>query len=112
MKILITILLSAFGAAAFAVEPACYVDPRTEAATCVDLAAMKIKNSIRYATIFTGGPLGLTKTAFTVHVNCEAKIAHLKDRQGVSFAGGGSDSTPLLKSLSADMCAKKVKTKK
>lgn len=111
MKLIIAVLyvisLQAFAAGA---DPSCYVDPRTSAATCVDLSQTKVKDSIRSNIVFTGGSLGMTKTSYTININCTAKIAHLKDRQGVSFAGGSSGSSPVLWYLTNSICDHKIKS--
>ncbi len=59
--------------------------------------------------MYTGGPNGVKKTQFTIHVNCKTDVVHLKDRAGVSFAGGYSSQTPAVRALYGWMCAAKPK---
>lgn len=90
-------------------KPECSVDPRTDAYTCIDTAMVKESKGIRFAELYTGGPNGIRKTKFTVHTNCKTNVSHLKDRDGVSFAGGGSNSTATIAALSSWMCDAKIK---
>lgn len=85
----------------------CYEEPRTNAYQCFDKKQVREKDGIRSATLYTGGPNGVDKTSFTINVNCGTQIVHLKDRQGVSFAGGYGSETEALKSLRTWICEAK-----
>ena len=89
----------------------CHQDRRTDAMQCIDTADVRQRDGIRSTALYTGGPAGVSRTSFTVHVNCQTHMAHLKDRQGVSFAGGYADSTLALRELYGMICDAKPKNK-
>ena len=66
------------------------------------------RDGIRYAPLYMGGPKGVRKTPYTLAVECASGITHLKDRDGVSFAGSDT-GTRALRSLRGSMCEAKVK---
>jgi len=90
--------------ATWAIPLACYQDPRTDAVQCIDDKSVVEKDGIRSAALWTGGPKNIEKTSYTVHVNCGTNVIHLKDRQGVSFAGGSGSETPASRSLRDMIC--------
>lgn len=92
---------------ASAVPLTCYENPRTNAQQCFDARQVREKDGIRIATLYTGGPNGVDKTNFTINVNCATSVVHLKDRQGVSFAGGYGNETEALRSLKTWVCEAK-----
>lgn len=77
---------------AVAVELQCHENSSTNAMQCVAPSQVKEKDGIRSAPLYTGGPNGVRLTKFTVHVNCKTSVLHLKDRDGVSFAGGTTNT--------------------
>lgn len=87
----------------------CYEDPRTNAHQCVAPSQVFEKNGIRYSDLYTGGPNQIIKTNFSVHVNCGTNALHLKDKSGVSFAGGSGSETKASQSLRNSICGAKVK---
>lgn len=103
------IALTVLQASAAAPKVACYTNPRTDAMTCIDENNVQEKNGIRWAPVYTGGPNGVRKTAFTLHVNCATGVAHLKDKDGVSFAGGTGTETPLIRALRGWACEAKAR---
>ena len=88
----------------FAGSLACYEDPRTNAHQCFDEKQVREKDGIRIASLYMGGPNGVEKTSFTLNVNCKTEVVHLKDRQGVSFAGGNGSETVAVRALRKWMC--------
>ena len=104
--------LASISACATASALACYEDPRTNAYQCFDAKQVQEKGGIRIASLYTGGPNGVTKTSFTIHTNCGTGVTHLKDRQGVSFAGGDGNETKAIRSLRSWMCEADLQGKK
>lgn len=94
----------------FAGSIACYENPRTNAYQCFDEKQVREKDGIRIASLYTGGPNGVEKTNFTINVNCKTEVVHLKDRYGVSFAGGYGSETPALRTLRQWICDAKPLT--
>lgn len=92
---------------AIAVEVQCYENPATNAMQCVAPSQVREKNGIRFAPLYSGGPNRIKETGFTIHVNCTTGVAHLKDRDGVSFAGGSGNETPAIRQLRSIVCAAK-----
>jgi hypothetical protein len=112
MRVGIALLLVMTWPAVQAVNLSCYEDPRTNAHQCFDASNVIERDGIRISPIYTGGPNGVKKTSFTIHVNCKTEVVHLKDRQGVSFAGGYGSETPAIRSLRGWLCAAKLKNQK
>ena len=83
---------------------ACYTNPRTDSMMCIDENRVREKSGIRRAQIYDGGPNGVRETGFTLHVNCATGVAHLKDKDGVSFAGGTGNETPAIRALRGWTC--------
>jgi hypothetical protein len=55
----------------------------------------------------------MRKTNFFIAANCATRVIHLKDRNGVSFAGGGHfESTPTGREMFQDVCQSKAKKSK
>lgn len=100
----VSAILVATGADAQALS--CYEDPITAAQQCVNLASVKESQpNVRFAKIYSGGPKGVRETSFTIHTNCNTGVTHLKDRDGVSFAGGDGNETKAVRSLRGWMCS-------
>lgn len=94
---------------AFAVPVSCYTDPSTDAKHCYVPSKIREVNGVRTSPYVTGGPKAIRETNFTIAVNCATQVAHLKDRDGVSFAGGDvSSGTRALRSLATWMCEEKL----
>jgi len=91
--------------AASAGDLRCGVDPRTDAHQCFKQTELREVDGIRFAPLYSGGPKSVDRTNFTVHANCATRVLHLKDRKGVSFAGGSFDSTELSRSLGNEVCS-------
>lgn len=106
---LLAIALLIASPCSLAAELLCYVDKRTDAAQCIDPKEVHESAGIRHAPLYKGGPKGARKTAHTVHANCQTKILHLKDRDGVSFAGGSFSSTVASQTLGGLLCDSSVK---
>lgn len=87
----------------------CSIDAATDSYMCVDTAKVREKDGIRFADLYTGGPNQIRKSKYSVHTNCATKITHLKDRDGVSFAGGSSNATSTIKNISEWLCEATVK---
>jgi hypothetical protein len=86
---------------------ACYENERTQATQCIDVKNIKEADGIRTAALYSGGPREIKKTSYTIAVNCRTNVAHLKDRQGVSFAGGyggNGRQTEAITTLMNSMC--------
>lgn len=96
----------------WAVQVDCYENPRTNAMQCVSQAEVRATAAgIRHAPLYMGGPNQVRKTDFTIHTNCTSGVTHLKDREGVSFAGGDGTETPGLRRLREIMCNAHLKKK-
>lgn len=89
---------------AIASSVSCYENPITNARQCFDPKRVYEKDGIRSTALYTGGPNGIEKTNFTLNVNCATQVVHLKDRQGVSFAGGSGSETKAIISLRNWVC--------
>lgn len=87
----------------------CYANPNTDAHQCIDPAQVREEKGIRSAPLFTGGPKEVRPSGFSVHVNCATRVIHLKDRDGVSFAGSRADTRASI-SLSNLVCDAPLKT--
>lgn len=103
--------LSCAAPAAMAQKLSCYEDPRTNAKTCYSTALLRETNGIRHSPLYTGGPNGVRETGMSIHVNCATRVVHLKDRDGVSFAGGKGNETPVVSNLSRWMCEDNIRKK-
>lgn len=112
IRIAVSVFASVICIDAMASSLSCYEDPSTNAHQCIDLKQIKEKNGIRFTPFYTGGPNGVRKTSFTLHVNCATNVTHLKDYQGVSFAGGDGDETRAIRSLRTWICDEKIASKK
>lgn len=104
MKKLVIAMAALACVTAFAAGIDCYRNPRTDAMTCVDLDNVRERDGIRISPIYQGGPNGVRRTSFTMHANCKTGVTHLKDRDGVSFAGGHGNETDVVISLRGGMC--------
>lgn len=99
-------------AAQAAPELQCFTDPTTAATLCIDVKSISEKQGIRTSRLFKGGPLEVDRTRFTLDTNCVTAVSHLKDLQGVSFAGGYNHQTRALTSLTEIICNPANKVKK
>ncbi len=97
--------------AARAVDLKCDVDRKTELHLCYAPSEVREKDGIRTAALYRGGPNRVAKTNFTMAVNCGSGVVHLKDRDGVSFAGG-TTGTPAMRVLRDGICAVALKGKR
>ena len=50
---------------------------------------VRLESGIRTASLYTGGPKGVTKSPYFVAANCDTGVMHLKNIQGLSFGGAG-----------------------
>lgn len=107
----VAIALSGVAVLAHAQKLSCYEDPRTNANTCYSPSKLRETNGIRHSPLYTGGPNGVRDTGMSIHINCATKVVHLKDRDGVSFAGGKGNETPAVRSLSKWICAESIPKK-
>lgn len=90
----------------------CYDNKLTDARTCYDPARLRETGGIRQSPLYIGGPNGLRDTGMSIHINCTSGVVHLKDRDGVSFAGGASNDNEALASLRRWICAETLGKKK
>lgn len=88
-KHVVLAVLAAAPFAAKAVPLDCAEDKATQGLFCFAATELKESNGIRSAPLWTGGPARITKSAFTLAANCGTGVLHIKDSDGVSFAGGG-----------------------
>lgn len=109
MKILIGHIVFLICFSANATKVSCYQDPRTDALQCIDETAVRQTNGVRSTALYTGGPNNVRKTSYTINVNCKTEVTHLKDRDGVSFAGGYGNETEAILDLRQKVCAAKVR---
>lgn len=93
-------------------ELQCYENPKSNAMQCVAPTQVREKDGIRSAPLYGGGPNRIRDTGFTIHVNCKTGVTHLKDRDGVSFAGGDGHETPALRQLRSIVCETKLTKQK
>ena len=96
-------------AAAQAGELSCYRDPATDAMHCIDPAEVRERDGLRSAPLYRGGPQRVHRTSTTLHVDCKLRTARLKDADGVTYAGGPSSATPLLETLTRELCLATVR---
>jgi hypothetical protein len=89
-------------------RPACYEDPRTAARTCYDKGGVREEGGIRYSRMYRGGPKGVNLTGYEFAVNCKTGVMHLKDEQGVSFAGGHRGDTEAATSIVDWICSEPI----
>lgn len=83
----------------------CYQDPVTDAMQCVDTTAVReVETAIRATRFYSGGPNRVRDTNMTIQTNCVTGNTHLKDRDGVSFAGGTGQETAALRALRKIIC--------
>ena len=112
MKTIISAIILVLAASQSMAELSCYEDPKTNARQCFNEKRVAEINGIRITDLYTGGPNSVDKTGFTLHVNCASQVVHIKDRQGVSFAGGNGSETKAIRNLRTWICeAKPVKAK-
>lgn len=111
------IMLAAAAALAAASAPvaaqklSCYENPHTNAHTCYAPGRLREKDGIRQSPLYSGGPNGARDTGMSIHVNCKSGVVHLKDRDGVSFAGGYGNETEAVSSLKRWICAESLRKK-
>lgn len=103
------VVVAALSFAQGAQAMACYENKVTNAFTCFDAKEVREKNGVRWAPLYSGGPAGVRATGFTIHSNCATGVTHLKDRDGVSFAGGSGNETENIRSLRKWLCEAKLK---
>ena len=113
-KFLAIVAIFAASTAAHAVALTCATDKRTDRHVCYAESELREDNlGIRTAPYYTGGPNGIRKTSYFIAVNCLTKALHLKDRDGVSFAGAGpNEGTAMSRDLVRYACSNEVKKKK
>jgi hypothetical protein len=101
---------AAFSAQAAKPVLECYRDPTTDSMQCIDIINVRsIDPPVRWASLYTGGPAGVKQSNFFVATNCTTGVTHLKDKQGVSFAGGTGSETPALRKLREIVCSANLK---
>lgn len=88
---------------AYAVQLTCAIDAVTDKHYCFPPSQLKIDGNIRRAPLYSGGPLSLDATGFTVSVNCTTKAIELRDRQSVVFARNYS-TTQIGRDLADYLC--------
>lgn len=81
--------LLSVAAQASAATVSCAEDPASEALFCYDRAKIIERDGIRRAALYIGGPNGVRPSGFSIAANCATGVLHLKDGDGVSFAGAG-----------------------
>lgn len=95
-----------------AVQISCHENKRTNAMMCVAPTEVRERDGIRFAPLYSGGPNNIRKTSFTVHTNCRTGVTHLKDSDGVSFAGGYGNETTAIQMLRTTICEAPLKGKR
>lgn len=108
-RVLTFVVFLAVGSAAKSVPLQCYQNPKTDAVQCVNDKRVTERDGIRIAQLWTGGPDNIRETNFRLFVNCSTGVVHLKDRDGVSFAGGNGRETPAIIELKSIVCGAKVR---
>ena len=84
----------------------CTEDARTNAYFCFASTEIRESGGIRAAPLYTGGPNAVRRSRYTIAANCATGVMHLKDRDGVSFAGvGPGQGTEHSIGLLRDFCA-------
>lgn len=81
----------------------CYEDGNTNAMLCYDKTSVREAGGIRSAALYKGGPKAVRATGYTLAINCATGVVHLKDRDGVSFAGSQT-GTEAMRHLKAYIC--------
>lgn len=90
-------------------EYTCHINERTDAHTCYRRVTERA--GVRYADLYMGGPKGVRPTGFQIATNCKSGVTHLKDRDGVSFAGGDGTETPAVRAITRWICEEKLPKK-
>lgn len=85
-------LLGIAGSASATESLVCAEDFNTNALFCFARSQVRDSDGIRSAPLYTGGPKSMSRSNFTVNVNCAGGVMALKDRQGVTFAGASADT--------------------
>lgn len=113
-KFFAIVAIFAASTAAHAVALTCSVNKRTDAHMCFAESELREnQNGIRTAALYMGGPNSMRKTNFFIAANCATRVLHLKDRDGVRFAGGGHfESTQTGRELFQDVCSSNAKKSK
>lgn len=102
----LVLLTASIKALAAGVSLQCAEDKTTNGMFCFAPSELKEKDGIRTASLYSGGPNGVSRTSFTIAANCATGVMHLKDRQGVSFAGAGpGEGTKQSRDLRRYVCA-------
>ncbi len=100
---MLSIALLLASTSAQAVNLGCYEDDNTNAMVCYDKASVRETAGIRSAALYKGGPKAVRATGYTLAINCATGVVHLKDRDGVSFAGSQT-GTEAMRHLKAYIC--------
>jgi hypothetical protein len=106
MRLAASLVMGGLGivGSAQAASVSCAVNSRTDAHQCIAPSELRETDGIRWAPLYSGGPKGVTKSAYTAHANCRTRVLHLKDKSGVSFAGGDFSETEMSQQLGALLC--------
>lgn len=98
------IALLFLASAAQAGDLMCAEDQATQRRHCYAPSELREQDGIRSARYYSGGPKSVRATPYTIAINCGTLVTHLKDRDGVSFAGGQA-LTPPMRALRDSICA-------
>ncbi len=91
----------------------CVSNERTDATYCIQDAEVREEDGIRTAPLYMGGPKEVDRSGYYLAANCQSKVMHLKDRRGVSFAGGDAlSSSAEGRNLFTLLCTTTLKAKK
>jgi len=105
VKIWLSLLLVPTVALASNLE--CYEEEGTMSTMCIQPSAVRANGDIRSSPLFMGGPKSVSATSFMLITNCTKSVTTLQDREGKNFAGGRSNETKAVRSLSSWVCAVK-----
>lgn len=89
----------------------CAEDQATQRRHCYAPSELRETDGIRSARYYSGGPKSVRATPYTIAINCQTLVTHLKDRDGVSFAGGQA-LTPPMRALRDSICAETLRRRK
>jgi hypothetical protein len=105
---LMSVICTGLALPATAGKLSCYDNDVTASRTCYAPSEVKMRDGIRYAPMYYGGPQRVHESGVTLAINCSTGQVHLKDRDGVSFAGG-QGGTPALTALRNWICEERIK---
>jgi hypothetical protein len=106
------LVMAALSLPALGAKVECSQDAGTRRMFCVDPNAVRSNGDVRGASLYSGGPNGVTPTGLTLIVNCKSQVSVVQDTDSGINRGGGrvGDQTRHMDELFFKICGYK-KTK-